>query len=65
MIALIKVVKEVVHYVYNIIIVRQLLVILTSEFLRLKRLALKAINKSRRLRVIDSNDRVERIQNNQ
>ena len=48
-----KLLKEIIVYVYNCFVLKQLLVIGISECLRLKRLVAKNVNKSRRLRVID------------
>lgn len=48
--------KSFLLYVYNVVVLKQLLVIIITEFLRVKRLILKTISTSRRLRVKDTVD---------
>ena len=50
--------KDILVYVYNFFVLKQLLVIGISECLRIKRLIAKTVNKSRRLRVIDPRNQI-------
>ena len=50
----VRLVMHLLTYLYQVVVMKQMLVIAISEFLRLKRLVIKTVNKSRKLRVRDS-----------
>ena len=55
------IIRNILTYVYVCVVFKQLLVIGTSESLRLKRLVAQTINKSRRLRIKDQNAQQEEV----
>ena len=53
-IELLRLLKDAFVYVYNCVLMKHLLVLCYGEFTRLKRLVTQTVNRSRRLRVHDS-----------
>ena len=59
LVQLLRVVRDLVIYIYSCALMKQLLVIVVSELLRMKRLVMQTVNRSRRLRIKDSTSEAE------
>ena len=55
LIALIKSMKEFLVYIYSCMVLKTLSMLILGEFVRIKRLVVATVNRSRRLRVKDIN----------